>query len=239
MKNSQPPRTMRLHRWAAAVGLLIVTSLFVAACGGSSNNSSSNSTAATAWSLPNANIQNTRSVGGPLNRSNVSTLGVAWTVPITAGGAFGGYSSTPVVANGVMYSQDIDSNVQAIDLDSGKVLWTHKYNSESVGPNGRSVVNGTVYGNTGDSAFALKASNGDQLWIKKLTRNANEGIDMPPGVHDGTVYVSTVPGNAKKFYAGSGQAILWAMDASTGATKWKWAEVPANLWSNKYTHLNS
>jgi outer membrane protein assembly factor BamB len=138
-----------------------------------------------------------------------------------------------------MYSQDIDSNVQAIDLASGKVLWSHKYNSTSVGPNGVSVVDGTVYGATATSAFALNASSGKQLWIKKLTRNANEGIDMPPGIHDNTVYVSTVPGNATKFYAGSGQAILWAMDASTGATKWKWPEVPANLWSNKHTHLNS
>src|SRR6476660_6485475 len=239
MTNARLPLISRLTKWVAGVGLLVGTSLFLAACGGGSNNSSGSATGETAWNLPNADLQNTRNVGGPINSSNVSTLGVAWTAPITASGAFGGYSSTPVVENGVMYSQDIDSNVQAIDLDSGKVLWTHKYNSESVGPNGLSVVNGTVYGNTGDSAFALKASNGEQLWIRKLTRNANEGIDMPPGVHDGTVYVSTVPGNAKTFYAGSGQSILWAMDASTGATKWKWAEVPANLWSNKYTHLNS
>jgi outer membrane protein assembly factor BamB len=203
------------------------------------SNSSSHASGVTAWNLPNANLQNTRNVGGPINRSDVSTLGVAWTVPITASGAFGGYASTPVVDNGVMYSQDIDSNVQAIDLDSGKVLWTHKYNSTSVGPNGLSVDNGTVYGATGDSAFALKASSGDQIWLKKLTRNGNEGIDMPPGVHDNTVYVSTVPGNAKAFYAGSGQAVLWALNGTTGETKWKWPEVPANLWSNKHTHINS
>jgi outer membrane protein assembly factor BamB len=238
MKNSQPPQTRHLGRWAAGVGLLIATSLFVVACGGS-NTSSSNTTGVTAWNLPNADLQNTRNVGGPINRSNVSTLGVAWTVPITASGAFGGYSSTPVVSNGVMYAQDIDSNVQAIDLASGKVLWSHKYNSTSVGPNGLSVVDGTVYGATATSAFALNASSGEQLWIKKLTRNANEGIDMPPGIHDNTVYVSTVPGNATKFYAGSGQAILWAMDASTGATKWKWPEVPANLWSAQHKHVNS
>jgi outer membrane protein assembly factor BamB len=237
MKNARSPQTSRLAKWAAGVGLLIATSLVVTACGGGS--SSSNEPRVTAWNLPNGDLQNNRHVGGLINRSNVSTLGVAWTVPITAHGAFGGYSSTPVVEDGVMYAQDIDSNVQAIDLDSGEVLWTHKYNSTSVGPNGVSVVNGTVYGATADSAFALKASSGDQLWIKKLTRNANEGIDMPPGVHDGTVYVSTVPGNATKFYAGSGQAVLWAMDASTGATKWKWAEVPANLWSDKYTRFNS
>ncbi len=215
MRNARRPLTNRLSSLVAGVGLLIATSLFVVACGGGSSNSSA--TRVTSWSLPNADLQNSRNVGGEINRSNVSTLGVAWTVPITASGAFGGYSSTPVVEDGVMYTQDIDSNVQAVDLESGKVLWTHKYDSTSVGPNGLSVVNGTVYGATGDSAFALHASNGDQIWIKKLTRNGNEGVDMPPGVHDGTVYVSTVPGNAKKFYAGSGQAILWAMDASTGS----------------------
>ena len=237
MTNALPSTLGRHSRWVLGVGLLIATSLFLAACGG--GGSSNNSTRVTAWNLPNANLQNTRSVGGQINRSNVSTLGVSWTVPITASGAFGGYASTPVVENGVMYSQDINSDVQAIDLDSGEVDWTHKYNSPSVGPNGLSVVNGTVYGATGDSAFALKASNGDQIWLKKLTRNANEGIDMPPGVHDNTVFVSTVPGNAKAFYAGSGQAVLWALNGTTGETKWKWPEVPANLWSDKHTHINS
>jgi outer membrane protein assembly factor BamB len=227
-------------KWVAGVGLLIATSLLVVACGGSSSSTSSSSTSAPVqWSLPNADLFNTRNVGGPINPSNVSTLGVAWTLPITASGAFGGYASTPVESDGVMYSQDIDSNVQAVDLESGNVMWTHRYDSTSVGPNGLSVVNGTVYGATGDSAFALKASTGDQIWIKKLTRNGNEGIDMAPGVHDGTVFVSTVPGNAKRFYAGSGQSVLWAMDASTGATRWKWDEVPDDLWSAKYTHINS
>jgi outer membrane protein assembly factor BamB len=46
------------------------------------------------------------------------------------------------------------------------------------------------------------------------------------------VYVSTVPGNANSFYAGNGEAILWAMNAKTGKTKWKWDEVQ-NLWGNR------
>jgi len=39
------------------------------------------------------------------------------------------------------------------------------------------VVGGVIYGATGDSAFALQASTGKQLWTKKLTRNKTEGID--------------------------------------------------------------
>ena len=53
--------------------------------------------------LPGANLQNTRDVSGPINSSNVSKLGVAWTVPIKAAGVFGGYATTPVVVGGVVY----------------------------------------------------------------------------------------------------------------------------------------
>jgi outer membrane protein assembly factor BamB len=244
MNDLQPPRQKRRlgSRHIAGVGLLLAAALLVVACGGGSSSSSSTAPAAplsTSWSLPGADLQNSRAVGGPINTSNVSTLGVAWTVPITATGAFGGYATTPVVANGVLYTQDLASNVEAIDFKTGKVLWTHKYHSASVGPNGVTVAGGTVYGATADSAFALKAATGKQLWIRKLTRNRNEGIDMAPGYHNGTVYVSTVPGTAKVFYAGNGQAILSALDASTGAIKWKWDEVPENLWSSKHTNINS
>src|SRR6202035_656828 len=101
---------------------------------------------------------------------------------------YGGYATTPVVSGNVMYTQDLESNVQAIDLQTGKVLWTTKYNSADIGPDGVTVANGMVFGATVDSAFALRASTGRQIWIKKLTRNRNEGIDMAPGYNNGTVY---------------------------------------------------
>jgi glucose dehydrogenase len=239
-----PVRSRRL----AGFGLLAATILFVAACGSAGKTSSKTvptaasghpTSALTTWSLPGADLQNSRDVGGPIDASNVSSLGVAWTLPITAVTEFGGYAATPVVSGGVVYTQDLRSNVQAVDLQSGKVLWTTKYNSTSVGPNGVSVADGMVFGATETSAFALQASTGKQIWIKKLTRNANEGIDMAPGHHNGTVYVSTLPGNASSFYQGNGQAILWALDASTGATRWKWNEVPRDLWSPAHTSINS
>lgn len=191
------------------------------------------------WPLPGADLQNTRNVPGPIKSSNVATLKRAWSVPIRAAGSFGTYATTPVVVGGTVYTQDINSNVYSLSFKTGKVNWFKKYNSPSVGPNGVNVVGGVVYGATGSSAFALQARTGEQLWTKKLIRNKTEGIDMAPGVNKGTVYLSTVPGNAKGFYAGNGQAILWALDAKTGAVKWKWEEVPTNLWSDKYTNVNS
>ncbi len=191
------------------------------------------STAAAGWTLPNADLSNTRNVSGPINSSTVSRLGVAWTVPIRGAGTFGNFATTPVVVDGVLYAQSLTSDVQAIDLRSGRVLWTRAYNSPDTGPNGVNVVDGTVYGGTATNAFALSARTGEQLWSRRLVRNRGEGIDMAPGVHDGSVYVSTVPGNNSAFYSGNGQAILWAMDARTGATRWKWREVPDDLWGNK------
>ena len=62
---------------------------------------------------------------------------------------------------------------------------------------------------------------------------------MAPGVFDGTVYISTVPGNAKSFYKGNGAGVLWALDADTGKAKWKFWTVPENLWSTAHTDINS
>jgi outer membrane protein assembly factor BamB len=73
----------------------------------------------------------------------------------------------------------------------------------------------------------------------RLTRNANEGIDMAPAVYDDTVYVSTVPGNTKSFYKGNGQGVLWALDAESGKEKWSFDTVPADLWSDEHTSINS
>lgn len=123
------------------------------------------------WASPGADLQNTRNMPGPIKSSNVATLKKAWSVPIKASGAFGTYATTPIVVGGTVYTQDINSNVYSINFTSGKVNWFKKFDSPSVGPNGVSVVGGVVYGATGDSAFALQASTGKQLWTKKLTRN--------------------------------------------------------------------
>ena len=192
------------------------------------------SAAAASWTQPNGNLAGTRDVQSSISSSNVSKLGVAWTVPISGkSSAFGNFSTNAVVVGGVAYFQDIDSGVYAVNMSNGKLLWHTQFHSLSEGPNGVSVVGGKVYGATSDKAFALSAATGEQLWSKKLTRNGGEGIDMAPAVNNGTVYVSTVPGNAKAFYTGNGVAILWAMNAATGKMKWKWDEVPVSLWGHK------
>ena len=188
---------------------------------------------AAGWTQPGADMANTRDVASAITSSNVSKLGVAWTVPLTISTAHtdGAYATTPVIVNGVVYVQDLESDVMAISLATGKVLWSHDYNSPNGGPDGVNVAGGVVYAATARSAVALDAATGTQLWSRTLIGNDHEGIAMAPGFSHGTVYVSTVPANVTGQYLPGGEGILWALNARTGAPEWSWNSVQ-NLWGN-------
>ncbi len=223
-------------RSRALLALMVLgIALLVSGCGSSSNSTPP----ASATSYPNLDLSNTRYTGGPIDQSSVSQLGVAWTLPITTSSEYGSYSSSPLVSDGVVYSQDLSSNVQAIDLKTGKVIWTHSYESPDQGPNGLVLGGGRIYGATASAAFALDAQSGKQLWSVPLLRNANEGIDMAPGYHNGIVYVSTVPGNNSKFYGGGGLGILWALDAETGKKLWHFQTVLTDAQWQANADINS
>ena len=192
------------------------------------------------WPAPNGDYQNSRVGSTTIDSGNVATLGIAWTAPITATGTFGGYASTPIIADGVVYTQDLSSNVKAYDLQTGERLWQRLYDDPTVGPNGVAIGYGKVYGATATEAFALDMETGEEVWrSKRLTRNANEGIDMAPLAYDGKVYVSTVPGNVDSFYKGNGVGVLHALDAETGDPEWSFLTVPEDLWDPEHTEINS
>jgi len=198
-----------------------------------------NPAVAAGWALPGGHQQNTRDVASPINSSNVPKLGVAWTVPlrIPITHTDGAYATTPVVVNGVVYVQGLESNVMAISLATGKVVWRHTYSSPNGGPDGVNVARGVVYAATNHAAFALSATTGRQLWSRTLIRNDHEGIDMAPGYNNGTVYVSTVPSNPTLGqYLPNAKGTLWALNAATGAPEWSWDEVQ-NLWG--HPNINS
>ena len=139
-----------------------------------------------------------------------------------------------MIVDGVAYFQDLDSGVWAVKMSTGKLLWHTKENSAQhrSGRRQRRRRQGLRRDQL-DNAFALSAATGEQLWSQKLIRNKGEGIDMAPAINNGTVYVSTVPGNGVSgFYSGEGVAVLWAMNAKTGKKLWQWNEVPTSLWGN-------
>ncbi len=212
--------------------MLVVAAVAVVSLS-SSSSSSSASSLLSGSGFPNGNASNTRYTQGPINSGNVSQLQPAWTLPLSAKSQYGSYSASPIVSGGAMFSQDLASNVQAIDLKTGKVIWSKDYESPDQGPNGLVVAGGRVYGATATAAFALDEKTGQQLWSVTLTRNEHEGIDMAPGYHNGIVYVSTVPGNNEKFYGAGGVGILWALEAGTGRKLWHFDTAPEGLWGQE------
>jgi outer membrane protein assembly factor BamB len=225
----------RVSRSARAViGLFLVAllALAIAGCGGSSSSDSSEEASLTGSGYPGVDAANTRKAKSTIDSSNVTSLAVAWKAKIPGTSSFGSYASTPVIDKGVIYSQDLASNVQALSLDSGEVLWNASFEQPSEGPNGIVVAEGKVFGATPTEAFALNQKNGQQLWSKKLTSKADEGIDMAPGYQDGMVYLSTVPVTAESAYEAGGVGTLWALDAKSGKKLWHFDTVPKSLWGN-------
>jgi outer membrane protein assembly factor BamB len=191
--------------------LLVALVLVVATSGAASGSTGGD------WALANHDLSSTRAdPASGIDRANVRTLHVAWRFRFGApAGASGVFTATPVVADGVVYVQDMESNVFALDLKTGAVRWDHRFFDETAGPNGVVVDGGRVYGATDTSVFALSAASGKLLWTRLLETPTERYVDVAPQVASGTVYTSTVgvPPN--------GRGALYALSAATGKVRWR------------------
>ena len=189
------------------------------------------------WPAHNLDLANTRAnLDTRIDALDVSKLKQRWTFPLPYAGGYGAFTSNPIVAGGVVYLEDPDSDVFALRLATGTLLWQHDFRSvtPSGGPNGVAYGYGLLYGETADSVFALDPRTGKQVWLRKLAAEANEGIDMAPQLYDGKLLISTIPGNSTSFYMGGAYGIVFALDARTGKALWSFSTVKggAKLWGN-------
>jgi outer membrane protein assembly factor BamB len=159
-----------------------------------------------------------------------------WTFKLPYAGEYGSFTSNPIVLDGTVYVEDPDSDVFAINEETGVRLWEHRYHSvtPSGGPNGVALGYGLLFGATESAVFALYPHTGKQVWTRKLTARANEGIDMAPQLYEGKLLISTIPGSSTSFYTGGAYGIVYALDAHTGEVLWSFSTVKggAKLWGN-------
>jgi len=143
---------------------------------------------------------------------------------------------SPVVVDGVVYIQDLQANVYAIDLATGKLRWEHQFNTRELGgpgPDGVAVADGLVYGDTPYTVFALSAATGKPVWVDGNLLPGGRGIaggesggglfgpdgvfDIQPQVVAGRVYLASAIGSAP------GGGIVFALSAATGKVIWKFS----------------
>jgi outer membrane protein assembly factor BamB len=212
-----------------AAAALVAAGLLAAGCSsGPAGSTASNPKApkpAGSWPYPNGDLANTRvAAGSVISSANVSRLRQAWSFKLTgsavhAAPTYGSLAAAPVVTNGVVYMQDLNANVYALSLASGKLKWEYQANSpekSGPGPDGVAVAGGTVYGDTSTTVFALNASTGKTVWASKNLLSSGEGyFEIQPQVAGGRVYLASAYGLA------SGGGVLMALSAATGRLLWR------------------
>jgi outer membrane protein assembly factor BamB len=217
---------------ATAVTVALTAVLLLSSCSTETGSPGSRDRTAS-LGYPNGDRANTRGNEGSIDSHTVSDLSLAWTHPVALSGEGGSFLSSPVVADGIAYLQDLNSNVQALDVESGTIEWERKFESPTTGPNGVFVDAHRIYGATPRKAFALDRSTGKEIWSTSLTENPSEEIRMAPGYHDGLVYLSTSP----SAFGGGERGVLWALDAKTGKKVWSFDTVPKGLWGDARTNF--
>jgi outer membrane protein assembly factor BamB len=229
-------RVARYRRSAPAVlALACVAGWLAAGCSSAAQPTGTNSTFAGAarpagsWADPNGDLANTRdAVSSVISSSNVASLKEAWTFKLSGAAAksvtyAGSFAANPVVANGIVYLQDLYANVYAISLGTGQLKWEYQANlaeKSGPGPDGVAVANGVVYGDTSTAVFALKAATGAVIWDDKSLLNSGQGaFEIQPAVAGGRVYLASAYGS------GPGGGVLLALDAATGKQLWRFNTV--------------
>ena len=218
-----------MTRRTGVVFLVAVASMTAAACSSSAPPPVSTvfhgaATPSGSWPYPNGDLANTRdAVGSTITAANVSELKEAWSFKLAGQAAAGmpptgSLAAAPVVVDGLVYIQDLDCNVYAVSLATGKLAWEYTVNQpekQGPGPNGVAVVNGVVYGDTPTTVFALDAKTGKTIWVNSTLLSSGQGtFEIQPQVADGRVYLASAYG------LGPGGGVAIALSAATGKLLW-------------------
>src|SRR5712672_1369053 len=166
-----------------------------------------------------------------INTENVKSLGLKWTYNLES---LRGVEATPLVVDGIMYVSASWSVVHAIDVRTGKRIWT--YDPEVPRQNGYKgccdVVNrgvalykGKVFVGAYDGRLiALDAATGQKVWEKDtlIDKEHSYTITGAPRVFNGKVLI----GQGGAEYGARGY--VTAYDAETGNQVWRWFTVPGD-----------
>jgi PQQ-dependent dehydrogenase (methanol/ethanol family) len=168
------------------------------------------------------NLANQRHSGlTTINKSNVGTLGGAWTIHLEDQQAAGTMQATPVVVDGVLYISTGIGNVFAVDGKTGAVKWKYRSGGKPGTNRGVAVGGGRVFaGQRDNSLIALDQQTGERLWRTELAAPGPGTTSAPATYFNGRVYIGVGGGELGV----RGQ--FGAYDAATGKELWKFWTVP-------------
>jgi len=181
------------------------------------------------WPLAGRDYANTRwTQDSTITSQNVSSLGVAWSLPIQGKSSWGGAATTPLI---------MGDNVYSVDFKTGKVNWMQKFDKPWQGPNGVAVGWGKVFASPDLYGFAaFDSKTGKEVWNSKLSGFEYVKFDIQPTVYDHMVFVADAP--HVTYDVGGMIGYLYAMDEKTGVVQWAFSTVAdPDMWG--HPELNS
>lgn len=166
-----------------------------------------------------------------VNADNVKNLGLKWSYNLES---IRGVESTPLVVDGIMYVTASWSVVHAVDVRTGKRIWSFDPGVDrsrgyrgccDVVNRGVALYKGKVYVGAYDGRLvAIDAVTGKKLWEKDtlIDHSRSYTITGAPRVVKGRVII----GNGGAEYGVRGY--VSAYDAETGDMAWRWFTVPGD-----------
>jgi polyvinyl alcohol dehydrogenase (cytochrome) len=184
------------------------------------------------WGNGIANTRFQSAANGGLTAADLPKLKLKWAYgfPVVTSAR-----SQPMVAGGRLFVASENSEVHALDPKTGCTHWSFKAEAgvrtalvagayrTAAGANGIAV----FFGDSRANAYAVDASTGQQIWVRKVDDHRSAAITGAPTYHNGRVYVP-VQGLNEEGQGGRGQyacctfrGSVSALDASTGRVIWK------------------
>ena len=164
-----------------------------------------------------------------INAGNADKLGLAWVADLDSSGEI---ESTPLVADGIIYTTGTFGVVYAIDGKTGKHLWEYDPEAQSRGKKfstwgrnrGVALWQGKIYLGAADGRLiAIDAKTGKSVWqVQTFDSSKPYSITGAPRVFDGHVVIGQGGGDkGTRGFASS-------YDAETGKLEWRFWVVPGD-----------
>jgi alcohol dehydrogenase (cytochrome c) len=159
--------------------------------------------------------------------ANIKALKLKW---VYQAAQQGGWQSSPLVVDGIMYLTQRPNDVVALDARTGRVFWIYHHKLDPIqivccGANNRglAMLGSTLFMGTLDARLvAVDARSGKPLWITKVADNhASYSITLAPLVVKDKVVIGVGGGE----YGIRG--FVAAYDVKTGKETWRTYTIPA------------
>jgi len=161
-----------------------------------------------------------------IDASNVAVLQPKWTFSVAAG-----VTSSPVLANGLLYVTAWNGFLYALDPETGAVVWSFDTGSGSVlGVQSTPLVtpSGDVcIGDSNSHVWCRNGLTGAPLWDALLGNPAVDHVWSGLAAADGRLFASLASHSDQPCTKGQ----LVALDLATGAEQWRFQTVPNKICS--------